>query len=106
MTPSKTDWKLFQEILPEIRERYLKEKNGEIVSLLRDSTITSTERFWLAEAGIRREAKRLRDCFDNYTKGTMGMKVLMLYNEGIFRQEDIEKFSKEFQKWFLAVTNR
>lgn len=50
----KSDWKTFQSMVPELRERYLTEKNKEIVAIFMDEGRTPTERFWDA----RREWKK------------------------------------------------
>ena len=47
--PKESDWKTFRKMLPELRERYLAEKNKEIVSIFMDEGRTPTERFWEPE---------------------------------------------------------
>jgi hypothetical protein len=44
--PKESDWKTFRKIVPELRERYLTEKNKEIVAIFMDEGRTPTERFW------------------------------------------------------------
>lgn len=39
------DWKHFRKCVPEWRERYLKEKNSEMVHILTDANGTATEQF-------------------------------------------------------------
>ncbi len=53
-----SDWKTFRSIVPELRERYLTEKNKEIVAIFMDEGRTPTERFWDAKKRI--EADHIR----------------------------------------------
>ena len=43
--PKESDWKTFQKVVPELRERYLEEKNKEIVAIFTDEGRTPTQRF-------------------------------------------------------------
>ena len=104
--PTKSDWKTFQAILPELRERYLEKKNREIASLLSEPGKTSTERFWASEEKIRKEAKILKGCLDGYTKGSMKERVLIMHRHGMFLEEDIFRFSETFQAEFRSFLAR
>lgn len=100
--PTKSDWKIFRAMLPELRERYLDMTNREIASLLSEPGKTSTERFWASEEKIRKEVKILKACLDGYTKGSMKERVLIMYRHGMFLEADILRFSETFQSEFRA----
>jgi hypothetical protein len=50
--PKESDWKAFRKMVPELRERYLEEKNKQIVAIFMDAGRTPTERFWGARERI------------------------------------------------------
>ena len=55
--PKESDWKTFRKMVPELRERYLTEKNKEIVAIFMDEARTPTERFWGARERIEYELR-------------------------------------------------
>ena len=99
--PSKADWKKFEEIIPELRERYLEKKNLEIGEILKNEGKSPTENFWATEKGIRKVSRILQDCLDGYSKARMKERILIMYHEGMFLEEDIKNFSPELQEEFL-----
>jgi hypothetical protein len=104
--PSKADWKKFEEIIPELREKYLKKKNHEIRNILNNGRKSSTENFWAAEKKIQKVVRILEECLDGYSKARMKERILIMYHEGMFLEEDIQHFSEELQEEFLATINR
>jgi hypothetical protein len=104
--PSKADWKKFEEIIPELRERYLRKKNLEIQNILNREGRSSTENFWAAEKRIGKVSRILQECLDGYSKAGMKERILIMYHETMFLEEDIQHFSEELQEEFLASINR
>lgn len=51
------DWKKFREIVPELRERYLRDRNAEWIAIFHDESLTPTEKFWKAH-GVWKKSKR------------------------------------------------
>ncbi len=43
---NESDWKLFRAMASLLRERYLREKNQELLEILSDDHQTHTDRFW------------------------------------------------------------
>ena len=70
MKPTKQDWKLFQESLPDYRERYLAEHNKAFIAILNDDKRTPTEQFWDAYDAMKNQGKILQDCLDGYSKSS------------------------------------
>ena len=104
--PKESDWKVFRDMLPELREKYLKKKNVEIEKILNDPKKNQTERFWDAEEKIGKEVKILRECLDHYSRSKMDMKVRLMCRYGMLEKKDLEKFSEEFQKQYQDLWNR
>lgn len=96
-----SDWKKFNGMLPIWRERYLAERNVRIVRTLTDPQKTETERFWDAEAQIRKQAEILQRCLDDISRSNMRLRLLQMRAAGMIRREDLAEFSEELQKQVL-----
>ena len=105
-TPTKADWKKFQEILPALRERYLKKTNAEIRAILENQNMSPTECFWAAAERVRQESKILHDCLDGYSKGWMIERILLLQRYNMFIDEDFNHFSPELQEEIRNIKKR
>ncbi|MDZ7720644.1 MAG: hypothetical protein U5K72_17640 [Balneolaceae bacterium] len=103
MKPTKRDWKTFCDMLPELRERYLAERNPTFIKLLNSDKRTPTEQFWDTLDAMKEEAKILRDCLDGYTKSNMDMHILMMLRHGLMKEEDLDSFSEELREWVHRV---
>ncbi len=95
--PSKADWKLFQSMISELRERYLKTQNERLSQNLLNEAKTPTENFWEVEKEIREQAGILQDCLDGYSKSRLVEHVMFMKSQGMILEEDLHKFSPEFQ---------
>ncbi|MGM0601319.1 MAG: hypothetical protein ACQETH_16025 [Candidatus Rifleibacteriota bacterium] len=104
--PTKADWKKFMNILPELRERYLKNRNKEISNLFLNVNQTATENFWNTKEIIAKEAKILQDCLDGISKSKMKERIIIMFRYGLFQKKDIKSFSLELQKEFLDFIER
>jgi hypothetical protein len=103
MKPTKRDWKIFREMSPELRERYLAEQNQTLVTLLSDEKRTPTEQFWDTFDAMEKQGKILRDCLDGYSKSNMDMHILLMLRHGLMKEEDLEPFSDELRSWVNKV---
>ena len=101
--PTKADWKLFQQRLPEYRERYLQQRTQDFVRMLQDPSKTGTERFWDTHHAIEEEAKELRQMLDGYRKKDMEMRLAWLIRAGVAQHSDLSEYSEALQsdvkKW-------
>lgn len=95
----KSDWKEFNRILPVLRERYLSERNKELILLLIDESQTPTERFWAVEKKTREEAKILTTCLDGYSKSQTPLYLINLCRHGFMKEEDLAGFSDEVKNF-------
>jgi hypothetical protein len=89
------DWKIFQAMLPELRERYLQARNEELMAVLADARLSPTERFWEVEERTRKTARILRDCLDGQTRSRMFSFMSLMLNYGLMTPEDLAPFSLE-----------
>lgn len=96
--PLESDWKKFRALIPVLRERYLAERNAEIVRLLTAPNKDETDRFWDAEAQVLAEAKALRRCLDDISRSKMWLTLISMRNAGMLKKEDLAAFSEDLQK--------
>ena len=91
--PKESDWKIFRKVVSELRERYLAEKNKEIVAIFTDEGRTPTRRFWDARELIEKERKILESCLDGHSRSRMIGYMYLMYRHGMLRDSDLENFS-------------
>ncbi len=94
------DWKIFRNMAPELRERYLIARNEELAAILSDDQQTQTGRFWEVEERTRKIAKVLRECLDGHTRSKMELFMMIMIGHGMMTKDDLEKFSEELQDRF------
>ena len=99
--PKESDWKTFRKIVPELRERYLRQRNPELIKILEDDDLTPTEAFWTVEERIEKEAKILRKCLDGHSRSKMVRFMRTMYAHQMLTKEDLEPFSEEVRECIL-----
>ena len=93
-----SDWKRYRDMIEELRERYLKEKNRGLVSLLTCPEKTPTEQFWDTFDRMKKEMKILQDCLDGHSRSKMFVSMLLMLRHGMLKDEDLKGFSEGLQK--------
>ncbi len=93
-----SDWRKFREMVPQLRERYLAERNARIARIFADPKKNETERFWDALNEMEREAKILRNCLDGHSRSSMFSFMYMMLGIGMLTKEDLLQFSDELQQ--------
>jgi len=99
------DWKTFKKIVPILRERYLKEKNNKIKKLLETEGKSEADRFWEAREEIEKERKILINCLDEHPRSKLIYHMILMYNCGMLKKEDLKDFSDELQKQIINIEN-
>ena len=102
--PVESDWKAFRAMVPELRERYLKERNRELVAVLTDESLTPTERFWNTSERIEQIAKLLRTCLDGHTRSRMVEHLLLMYRYRMLNDDDLGNFSPELRSRVVELS--
>jgi len=93
--PSESDWKKFRTIVPDLRERYLRERNSELSALLLDESLSPTTQFWTASERIDEIGKILKSSLDGHSRSTMIHYMMVMYGHQMLREEDLADFSEE-----------
>ena len=90
-------------IVPELRERYLRERNSEISAILRDESSTPTNKFWTASERIEEIGKILRSCLDGHSRSTMMNYLMIMCRHHMLTEEDLDDFSVEVRGRFTEI---
>lgn len=98
-----SDWKVFRKLIPELRERYLAQRNREIAALLAAPGKTETERFWDAEQEIKRQAGILHVCLDDTRRSRLFEILSLMRRYGMLLDADLAHFSAEMQEHLRAL---
>jgi hypothetical protein len=105
-----SDWKTFCKLVPEWRERYLQEKNQEIIRLLTEEGKTPTKQFWGAKERMDDEAEALHFCFDGHARSKLTLFLVRMLVEGMIRDDDLGAFSEPLQEqvrsWYEFESKR
>ncbi|NET40182.1 MAG: hypothetical protein F6K19_50985 [Cyanothece sp. SIO1E1] len=100
--PKESDWKVYRNLVPQLRERYLKEKNEVLATRLKALGKTETERFWDAFEQMKKEKKVLESCLDDFSRSNMFFSMTLMLKCGMLKKEDLNVFSKELQSELSA----
>ena len=102
--PGESDWKKFRTIVPELRERYLRERNSEMSAILQDESLTPTDQFWTASDRIEEIRKILRSCLDGHSRSKMMNFLAIMYRHQMLTESDLEGFSEEILERLERIT--
>ena len=94
-----SDWTILKELIPKWRERYLAQKNQEILELLTEAGKTPTEQFWNAKEKLDSEAKILTKCCDGLTRRNLHYSLGEMYRCNFIAEEDLARFSERIRDW-------
>lgn len=96
--PLEKDWKTFKVMAPELRERYLRARNEELLSILTNEQLSETERFWDVEEQAGKIAKILRSCLDGHSRSKMEFFMMVMLTQGMMTKDDLAAFSEEVRE--------
>jgi len=96
--PKESDWKTFRKMVPDLRERSLRQKNQEIIHLLSEKGRTPTERFWAADERLEKEARIRIDGLDGHSRSKMTGSMFLMVRHGLLNDSDPENFSEDLRE--------
>jgi len=99
--PKESDWKQFRDQVAFLRERYLKEKNQQLLEMLTDSERTPTAQFWDTFDQMKKEQKVLRDCLDGHSRSNMYFSMHLMLNYGMLKEEELDEFSEALREQLI-----
>lgn len=101
---SKSDWQLFNKLLPEWQERYVNRLNQEYKKIL-DSDDSPSNKFWKLEKRIKADRKS-PGVLVEASKRSMFQTLLQLLSEKVIIDEDLNGFSEELRDEINDVVKR
>lgn len=103
--PSEADWKNYKSMIPLLRERYLRDRNKELTTILNRDTSTPTENFWAAHERMREIGRTISDCLDDHRKSRMIHNLMLMYGHQMIADDDLDGFSEEVRRRISAITD-
>lgn len=101
---SKSDWQLFNKLLPEWQERYMDRLNQEYKRIL-DGDDSPANKFWKLEKRIKADRKS-PGVIVEVSKRSMFQTLLQLLSEKVITDEDLDGFSEELRDVIDDVVKR
>jgi len=101
MKPLESDWKVYNELIPFWRDRFLLRQNEELISILSRESTTPTENFWETKKLIDTQAKVLDQCLGFHSRSKMWMSILSLRSHEVILDQDLERFSETLKRDIL-----
>lgn len=101
---SKSDWQLFNKLLPEWQERYMNRLNQEYKRIL-DGDGSAANKFWKLEKRIKADRKS-PGVLVEVSKRSMFQTLLQLILEKVITDEDLNGFSEELRDKINDVVKR
>ncbi|MCC4384232.1 multidrug transporter [Limosilactobacillus reuteri] len=101
---SKSDWQLFNKLLPKWQERYMKRLNQEYKRIL-DGDDSPSNKFWKLEKRIKEDRKSPGVIVEE-SKRSMFQTLLQLISEKVITDEDLNGFSEELRDGIDDVVKR
>ena len=94
--PTKSDWKLFQEKLPEWQEAFMDKLNHEYIEILNGDGQPS-DRFWNLDDRIKKDKRLTGVVCRDMEKSNMFEDIMSLIAEQAISADDLSEFSDELQ---------
>ncbi|MCC4325838.1 multidrug transporter [Limosilactobacillus reuteri] len=101
---SKSDWQLFNKLLPKWQERYINRLNQEYKKIL-DSDDSPSNKFWKLEKRIKADRKS-PGVMVEVSKRSVFQTLLQLILEKVITDEDLNGFSEELRDGIDDVVKR
>ncbi len=97
MNISKSDWKLFQDKLPEWQENYMEKLVKKYIKFLSDENKDASEKFWELEKRIKKDRRHPGVIMELQKSETM-WNIVELLRLKVITQVDLVDFSDDLQQ--------
>ena len=105
MEISKSDWKLFRELISDWQENYMKKLNAEYIELLQRDDRNASDNFWELEKRIF-EDKKKPGVQLQLRKGDAIWDIAKLIHDGAITYDDLSDFSEELKDAVRLILSR
>ncbi|EEW52629.1 hypothetical protein HMPREF0494_2197 [Limosilactobacillus antri DSM 16041] len=100
---SKSDWKLYRQLLPQWQERYMKKLNQEYIQILRSDDLASAN-FWRLEKRIKAD-RRSPGVICEVSRRSMLTILVQLLGQQVITQADLVDFGPELRAQVDDLSN-
>lgn len=101
---AESDWRRFRKLHPVALERFCAQILSEIENVNADKGKSAHQRYLDIYKIIERRDKELEESFNDLRRSTALMKIVSIYDRGLFTEAELMGFSQEvvnFVKYFL-----
>lgn len=97
------DWRYLRRIQGQLLEALCARINGEASRIVADQTLNQHEKFLQLYAHVLGQNRVVADCFDDWRRSNIFLKLLLLRKHRLLTDEHISKLSTETQRRLNAV---
>jgi hypothetical protein len=103
--PAEADWKNYKSIVHGLRERYLSNRNKELIAILSRDSNTPTENFWNANGRMKEIERIISDCLDDHRRSRMLSNLMLMYYHQMITDDDLNGFSEEVRGCISTIVD-
>ena len=97
------DWKYMRSVQSKLLETLCSRINSEASRIAADPSLSEHERFLALNNHMQAGKEIVADCFDDWKRSNIGIKMLMLERHALLTGEHVSRLSPETQNWLKAV---
>jgi hypothetical protein len=101
-TPER-DWKYMKKVKEELLSALCKQINGQAMDILKEEAHSERERYGLLYRHVQDSDEIVADCFDDWRRSTLFMKLIALQRHGLLTSDHMQYFSEETQNRLKAL---
>ena len=84
---------------PALIDRQCERINQKIAAILRDPALTAYERYLNVFRKTNEENRNVASAFDDWRRSTIFTRIMDIYSQGLFTDEDLQGFTQGTQEW-------
>ncbi len=97
------DWKYLRSIKGELLEDLCKRINDQALRIMTNSSFSQHEKFLRFYDHVTKENGVIADCFDDWRRSTIFLKLLMLRKRQLLKEEHVSRLSAETQEGLRLI---
>jgi hypothetical protein len=101
-----SDWKVFKEIRAIALERFCERILSEMHRAAGDGAKSSHEKYLAIYELIEKRDRQIANAFNDFRRSTAFLQFGLIYSYGLVRDEELKRFSPEFQEGIKALYGR
>jgi len=93
------DWQYLRRIKDELLDILCQRINEEAASIVRDRSSSPHDNFLRLYRHVQEANERVADCFDDWRRSTLWIKLHYLRKEELLTDEELSRLTEETQSW-------